>query len=150
MPSSLQEILLNSGFRFRLDNAQFSREGQLMNHRFWSPLAYFVRFLFAVTSVTLQTLSVKLCPLARTLVPRTPSWSESEKRAVKKQVSNGFVRYPLVLGVLGIHAWKKFSEKDSHSCPTRQLHVLLHCRHVHGSLFCPCHVLPCLQSIIVP
>lgn len=72
-----------------------------MNHQFCSSLAYFVQFLFAVTSVTLQILRVKLYPLARTLVPSMPSCSESEKCAVKEAGIQQICALPFVYLCVG-------------------------------------------------
>lgn len=142
MPSSLQ-ILFYSVFRFRLDNAQFTRERHLMNHWFCSSLAYFGQFILAVTSVALQTLRMKLYLLVKTLVPSISSCGESKKRAVKETGIQQICALPFVYLV----CWEYMHEKSSVKDATHQLQVLLCCRYVCGSLFCPCPVLPCLQFI---
>lgn len=116
MPSSLQEISFNLVFRFWLDNAQFARERQLINHWFCGSLAYFVQFLFAVTSVTLQNLSMKLHPLVRTLASSMLSCSESEKCAVKEAGIQWICAPPFMYSVCRQYMHERSLVKDSNSC----------------------------------
>lgn len=94
-----------------------------MNDWFCSFLAYFVQFFFALTSVTLQTLSVKLYLLARTLVPSMPSCSESKKCGVKEAGTQQMCALPFIYLMCWEYMHERSSMKDSNSCHTPALGV---------------------------